>query len=49
MVVCAKGIETAEQMEFFEHLGFFKGQGYLIGVPMPIPQLADFIRQHAQK
>ena len=32
--VCAKGIENQEQFEFFEELGCFKGQGFLIGKPM---------------
>ena len=29
--VCAKGIETPEQFDFFDQLKVFKGQGYLIG------------------
>ena len=47
--VCAKGIENGDQLEFFEHLGFFKGQGYLIGPPMAEKKLHDFILQYAKK
>ncbi len=49
LTVCAKGIETAEQMEFFENIDFFKGQGYLIGAPMPIDELAGFITKYAKR
>ena len=45
--VCAKGIETQDQFEFFEELECFKGQGYLIGEPMPMDQLTDYIASHA--
>ena len=47
--VCAKGIENGDQLEFFEHLGFFKGQGFLIGPPMAEKKLHDFIQQYAKK
>lgn len=46
MTVCAKGIETAEQMELLEHAGFYKGQGYLIGRPMPLDELEAFVRKY---
>ena len=46
LTVCAKGIETAEQMELLEHAGFYKGQGYLIGRPMPLDELEAFIRKY---
>ena len=36
-------------MEFFENIDFFKGQGYLIGAPMPIDELAGFIKKYAKK
>ncbi len=45
--VCAKGIETAEQMELLEEAGFTMGQGYLIGRPMPMDELAAFVRKYA--
>lgn len=45
--VCAKGIETAEQMEMLEEAGFKMGQGYLIGRPMPMDELEDFVRKYA--
>ncbi len=45
--VCAKGIETPEQFEFFDELKCYKGQGYLIGKPMPIPELLDYIKLYA--
>ena len=32
--VCAKGIETPEQMEMLEEAGFTMGQGFLIGKPL---------------
>lgn len=45
--VCAKGIETAEQMELLEEAGFKMGQGYLIGRPMPMDELETFVRKYA--
>lgn len=45
--VCAKGIETAEQMELLEEAGFKMGQGYLIGRPMPMDELEKFVRKYA--
>lgn len=45
--VCAKGIETAEQMELLEEAGFKMGQGYLIGRPMPMDELEEFVRKYA--
>jgi EAL domain-containing protein (putative c-di-GMP-specific phosphodiesterase class I) len=45
--VCAKGIETAEQMELLEEAGFYKGQGFLIGRPMPMDELEDYVRKYA--
>ena len=47
--VCAKGIENGDQLEFFEQLGFSKGQGFLIGPPMAEKKLHDFILQYAKK
>jgi len=47
ITVCAKGIETAEQMELLEEAGFYKGQGYLIGRPMPMDELETFVRKYA--
>ena len=49
LFVCAKGIETGEQFEFFEHLEFLKGQGYMIGPPMPMEELRDYIKMHAKR
>ena len=46
--LCAKGIETQEQFEFFEELDFFKGQGYLIHEPIPMPEMAEYISKHAK-
>lgn len=47
--VCAKGIETAEQMELIEEAGFYKGQGFLIGRPMPMDELEAYVRIYASK
>jgi len=47
ITVCAKGIETAEQMELLEEAGFYKGQGYLIGRPMPMEELEAYVRKYA--
>ena len=47
MQVCAKGIENQEQFEFFEEIGVFKGQGPLIGAPMPMEALAHYVSQYA--
>lgn len=45
--VCAKGIETPEQFEFFDELKCFKGQGYLIGKPLPMDELLEYINLYA--
>ncbi|MCK9252228.1 MAG: EAL domain-containing protein [Clostridiales bacterium] len=47
ITVCAKGIESAEQLELLEEAGFYKAQGYLIGRPMPLDELAAFVRKYA--
>ena len=47
ITVCAKGIETAEQLELLEEAGFYKAQGYLIGRPMPLEDLETFVRKYA--
>ncbi len=47
--ICAKGIETQDQFEFFEELSIFKGQGYLIGRPMPMDKVAEYIENYAVK
>ena len=49
MTVCAKGIENGDQFEFYGDLGFWKGQGYMIGPPMAEKKLHDFIVQFAHK
>lgn len=45
--ICAKGIETPEQFDFFDQLKVFKGQGYLIGKPMPMAELLEYINLYA--
>ena len=45
--LCAKGIETQDQFEFFEEIGAYKGQGPLIGSPMPMDELEQYIKQYA--
>ncbi|MEG2604973.1 MAG: EAL domain-containing protein [Clostridia bacterium] len=47
--VCAKGIETQEQFEFFEELDCLKGQGFLIGKPMCMEELKGYIANYAVK
>lgn len=47
--LCAKGIETQEQFEFFEELDFFKGQGPLIGKPMNMQDIHEYICNFAVK
>lgn len=49
MYVCAKGIETQEQFEFFEELSCFKGQGFLIGKAMDLRELESYISKYALK
>jgi len=46
LTVCAKGVETAEQLELLDEVGFKMAQGYLIGRPMPMEELKDFIRTY---
>jgi EAL domain-containing protein (putative c-di-GMP-specific phosphodiesterase class I) len=43
LTVCAKGVETAEQLELADEVGFKMAQGYLIGRPMPMEELKSFI------
>lgn len=45
--VCAKGIETPDQFDFFDQLNVYKGQGFLIGKPMPLNELLDYINTYA--
>lgn len=49
LYVCAKGIETQEQFEFFEDLECRKGQGFLIGKPMNLDDLRSYIQKYAVK
>ncbi|MDD3335489.1 MAG: EAL domain-containing protein [Eubacteriales bacterium] len=49
MYVCAKGIENQEQFEFFEEIDCRKGQGYMIGKPMPMEELRQYICNYAKK
>ena len=46
IAVCAKGIETAEQLELLEEAGFQMGQGYLIGRPLPRQELKAYILKY---
>ena len=46
--VCAKGIETQDQFEFFEELDCVKGQGFLIGLPMDMNELRQYIKKYAK-
>ena len=41
--MCAKGIDTQEQFEAYEEIGFFKGQGSLIAQPMPLEELEEYL------
>ncbi len=45
--VCAKGIETPEQFEYFDELDVYKGQGYLISKPMPLDELLEYINLYS--
>ena len=47
MTLCAKGIETQDQFEFFEEIGTFKGQGTLIGSPMSMEELEEYVKRYA--
>ena len=47
MKVCAKGINTQDQFEFFEEIGYFKGQGSLIGPAMSLDELKDYAKRYA--
>jgi len=47
MQICAKGIETQDQFEFFEELGCLKGQGFLIGKPMNMQDMETYVRNFA--
>lgn len=48
LAVCAKGIETQEQFEFFESLDCLKGQGYLIGKPMDMTEMEAYVKKYAK-
>lgn len=47
LAVCAKGIENHDQFEFFEELGCEKGQGFLIGTPMPLTEMEAYVEKYA--
>lgn len=47
LAVCAKGIETPEQFQFFDDVKCYKGQGFLIGKPLPMDELAEYISMYA--
>ena len=47
MNVCVKGVDNQDQFEFFEDIGIYKGQGPLIGNPMPLNELEDYIKMYA--
>lgn len=47
ITLCAKGIDTQDQFEFFEEIGAFKGQGLLIGPPMSMEELEAYVKQYA--
>ena len=46
LTVCAKGVETAEQLELADEVGFKMAQGFLIGRPMPMEELKSFIKTY---
>jgi len=41
--ITAEGIETQEQYDFLRNAGCDQGQGYLMGRPMPAPDLARWL------
>ena len=43
-VVVAEGVETEEQLELLRREGFCQAQGYLLGRPQPLSDLANSIR-----
>ena len=45
--VCVKGIETPEQFECFDQMNIEKGQGFLIGKPLPMDELLEYINLYA--
>jgi EAL domain-containing protein (putative c-di-GMP-specific phosphodiesterase class I) len=44
LAVTAEGVETAEQLAFFQHLGCQEYQGYLLARPMPAAEMTRMIR-----
>ena len=49
MNVCAKGIVSQDQFEFFEEIGIFKGQGSLIGSVMSLDELEKYVKRYGLK
>ena len=47
--VVAEGVENDGQLDFLQALGCDLVQGYLIGLPMPVPQFEDFASRHAAR
>ena len=47
MHLCAKGIDDQDKFEFFEEIGTFKGQGSLIGNPMTMEELENYVKLYA--
>lgn len=49
MKVIAEGVENEEQKERLKSLGCDYAQGYFIGKPMPINEMAEHITFHTGK
>ncbi len=47
MHLCAKGIDDQDKFEFFEEIGAFKGQGALIGNPMTMDEMEEYVKLYA--
>ena len=46
MKVVAEGVETQPQADLLRHLGCDEMQGYLLGRPMPAPELVTWLKNH---
>jgi EAL domain-containing protein (putative c-di-GMP-specific phosphodiesterase class I)/DNA-binding NarL/FixJ family response regulator len=49
LVTVAEGIETIEDWRLLQECGCNVGQGYLIGRPMPAPEIEQWVKQSRQR
>ncbi len=49
LMTCGKGVETEEQMQFFEDYGYDKVQGFFISTPMDMDEVEEYVKTYGVK